>query len=116
MYVSVLATCIHVYYRCAWCLWKLEEAIGSLRTGAMDICKPTSACWNTNLGALQEQVLSITKLLLLHLYLKSIIIIICAWVFSFVYVCVPHAYGTLRVRQRHQIPWDYRATDGFELP
>lgn len=107
--MSVLAACIHVYYRCAWCLSKLEEAIGSLRTGAMDICKTTSACWDTNLGALQEQVLSITKLFLLLLYLKSIIIIIiiCVWGFfpSCMSVHLMHM-GHSEVRQKHQIPWD----------
>ena len=36
--------------------WRLEEGIGSPRTGVAGVCEPLSGCWELILGPLQKQV------------------------------------------------------------
>lgn len=54
--MSVLATCMHVYYMYAWCAVKPEEVVRFPGTGVMDGFKlPPFGFWELNLDSLQEQ-------------------------------------------------------------
>ena len=57
MYMNVLPACIYV---CAWCVCRLEEDIGSPRTGVTLGCELPCGYWESNLG-LEEQVLLTTE-------------------------------------------------------
>ena len=43
-----------MYHKCAWCLKRPEEGVGSPRTGAIDGCE-SYRFWKQNSGLLQEQ-------------------------------------------------------------
>lgn len=45
---------MHVLHVCAWCPQKLEEGIGSSRTGVMNGCESPCEPWESNPVPLQE--------------------------------------------------------------
>lgn len=38
--MNAMPTCVHVYHVHAWCLWKSEEGLRAIGTGASDGCGP----------------------------------------------------------------------------
>lgn len=57
MYMSVLPTCIFVYYMHAWCPWRLAEGVRFLGTEVTDNCEVGCMFWEANSGPLEEQPL-----------------------------------------------------------
>lgn len=60
MYVSVLPTCMSVYYTHAWWLKRSEEGVRSPCTGATGSCEPSGGCWESSPSPLQEQQVCLT--------------------------------------------------------
>lgn len=55
MYMDGLSGCIYVHRVHAWCLWRLEEGIGSPRTRLTDCYELLCEYEKPNQGSLQEQ-------------------------------------------------------------
>lgn len=55
MYMNVLSTCVSIYHRHAWCLWKTKEGIRSPGAGVTEGCEPPCGCWEQNLGLLESK-------------------------------------------------------------
>lgn len=52
---NISPICIYLHHVCVWCLWTLEEDLGSPGTGVIDSGEQLCGCWESDPHLLQEQ-------------------------------------------------------------